>query len=84
LSRCDNSARVSAGGTNGLEIMLPAFRCAASTRRYSSQRDEFHLTPDRPRQNLIVTAPELREIRRTMKQVPGNHSHHIHPSEMIP
>jgi hypothetical protein len=42
LWRCDNSARVSAGGTNRLKLTLPAVRCAASTRRYSSQRDEFH------------------------------------------
>jgi hypothetical protein len=41
LSRCDNSARFGAGGTNGRAYASegPLRRW---TRRYSSQRDEFH------------------------------------------
>jgi hypothetical protein len=41
LSRCDNSAAFS-GGTMGAEDLLGVITLRRCTRRYSSQRDEFH------------------------------------------
>ncbi len=43
FSRYENSARAAAGGTSAAGSLLPVNALRRCTRRYWSQRDQFHL-----------------------------------------